>query len=104
MHRSIFTVQIELIKHSFRFDFRNMTTPSDLVPLPFHRTIGRNVRLSNDRTIASRRDTEFSQGYVFTGRPVQLGEKIVIQVSHYFELGTVIRQSAMVIQSKKIPK
>ncbi|XP_026688414.1 uncharacterized protein LOC113472823 [Diaphorina citri] len=60
---------------------RALTSPQDLVPLPFHRTIGRNVRLSNDRTIASRRDTEFSQGYVFTGRPVQLGEKIVIQVS-----------------------
>ncbi|XP_026686490.1 protein neuralized-like [Diaphorina citri] len=59
---------------------RALTSPQDLVPLPFHRTIGRNVRLSNDRTIASRRDTEFSQGYVFTGRPVQLGEKIVIQV------------------------
>ncbi|KAL1461977.1 hypothetical protein WDU94_013835, partial [Cyamophila willieti] len=59
---------------------RALASPVDLVPLPFHRTIGRNVRLSNDRTIASRRDTEFSQGYVFTGRPVQLGEKIVIQV------------------------
>ncbi|KAG8266890.1 protein neuralized isoform X2 [Homalodisca vitripennis] len=49
-------------------------------PLPFHRTRGRNVRLSNDRCIASRIDTEFCQGYVFTARPVQLGERIVIQI------------------------
>jgi protein neuralized len=48
--------------------------------LPFHRTRGRNVRLSNDRCIASRNDTEFCQGYVFTGRPVHLGERIVVQV------------------------
>ncbi|KAJ9596407.1 hypothetical protein L9F63_012570, partial [Diploptera punctata] len=47
-------------------------------PLPFHR--GRNIRLSNDRSIASRADTEFCHGYVFTARPVQLGEKVVIQV------------------------
>ncbi|XP_046386305.1 protein neuralized isoform X2 [Ischnura elegans] len=49
-------------------------------PLPFHRTRGRNVRLSNDRCVASRLDTEFSRGYVFTSRPIVLGEKIVVQV------------------------
>ncbi|KAK7870384.1 hypothetical protein R5R35_000551 [Gryllus longicercus] len=48
--------------------------------LPFHRTRGRNIRLSNDRCIASRTDTEFCHGYVFTSRPIKLGEKIVIQV------------------------
>ncbi|KAK6638973.1 hypothetical protein RUM43_007243 [Polyplax serrata] len=51
-----------------------------LAPLPFHRTRGRNVLLSNDRCIATRVDTEFCLGYVFTSRPVQLGEKIIIQV------------------------
>ena len=45
-----------------------------------YRTRGRNVRLSNDRCIASRADTEFCHGYVFTTRPIQLGEKVVIQV------------------------
>ncbi|XP_054264920.1 protein neuralized isoform X2 [Macrosteles quadrilineatus] len=49
-------------------------------PLPFHRTRGRNVRLSNNCCIASRTDTEFCQGYVFTARPIQLGERIVIQI------------------------
>nr|CAD7402812.1 unnamed protein product [Timema cristinae] len=53
---------------------------SPLAPLQFHRTRGRNVRLSNDRCIASRIDTEFCHGYVFTGRPILLGEKIVLQV------------------------
>ncbi|XP_063235668.1 LOW QUALITY PROTEIN: protein neuralized [Bacillus rossius redtenbacheri] len=51
-----------------------------LAPLPFHRTRGRSIRLSNDRCIASRIDVDFCHGYVFTARPVQLGEKIVIQV------------------------
>ncbi|KAL1122838.1 hypothetical protein AAG570_003164, partial [Ranatra chinensis] len=49
-------------------------------PLPFHRTRGRNVRLSNDRCVASRNAMEFCQGYVFTGRPLELGERVVIQV------------------------
>lgn len=51
-----------------------------LTPLPFHRTRGRNIRLSNDRCVATRADTEFSLGYVFTARPVHLGEKIAVQV------------------------
>jgi protein neuralized len=45
-----------------------------------YRTRGRNIRLSNDRCIASRADTEFCHGYVFTTRPVQLGERVVIQI------------------------
>ncbi|XP_039282486.1 protein neuralized isoform X5 [Nilaparvata lugens] len=49
-------------------------------PLVFHRTRGRNIRLSNDRCIATRSETEFCQGYVFTARPLQLGERILIQV------------------------
>lgn len=44
------------------------------------RTRGYNVRLSNDRCIATRTDTEFCLGYVFTSRPVHLGEKIIIQI------------------------
>nr|CAD7603889.1 unnamed protein product [Timema genevievae] len=54
-------------------------TLSDCV-ITSRRTRGRNVRLSNDRCIASRIDTEFCHGYVFTGRPILLGEKIVLQV------------------------
>ncbi|KAF4530720.1 hypothetical protein B566_EDAN013314 [Ephemera danica] len=53
-----------------------------LSPLPFHsRTRGRNIRHSYDRCVASRVDTEFCNGYVFTARPLQLGERIVIQGS-----------------------
>jgi protein neuralized len=36
--------------------------------------------MSNDRCVASRADTEFCHGYVFTSRPMQLGERLVIQV------------------------
>ncbi|KAK9509359.1 hypothetical protein O3M35_006695 [Rhynocoris fuscipes] len=50
------------------------------IPLPLHKTRGRNVRLSADRCIAARTETEFCQGYVFTGRPLALGERIVVQI------------------------
>jgi len=55
-------------------------TATSLIPLPFHKTRGKNIRLSNDRTVASRSDSEFCHGYVFTARPIRLDEKIVIQV------------------------
>lgn len=51
-----------------------------LIPVPFHRTKGRNVMLSSDRFVATRADSEFCQGYVFTARPVRIGEKIIVQV------------------------
>ncbi|XP_055680242.1 protein neuralized [Lutzomyia longipalpis] len=51
-----------------------------LVPVPFHRTKGRNIRLSMDRCVASRMDTEFCQGYVFTARPLRIGEILIVQV------------------------
>ncbi|XP_065170351.1 protein neuralized isoform X2 [Atheta coriaria] len=47
---------------------------------PLHRTRGRNVRFNSSRTIASRIDSEFCQGYVFTGRPLNIGEKMVVQI------------------------
>lgn len=51
-----------------------------LIPVPFHITKGRNVRLSHDRFIASRTENDFCQGYVFTARPIRIGEKIIIQI------------------------
>lgn len=51
-----------------------------LVPVPFHRTRGRNVQLTNDKLIATRVETEFCQGYVFTARPIRIGEKLIVQV------------------------
>lgn len=56
------------------------STPNSLVPILFHQTTGRNIILSHDRRIATRVDTEFSQGYVFTGRPLRIGEKIIIKI------------------------
>ncbi|XP_017781062.1 PREDICTED: protein neuralized isoform X2 [Nicrophorus vespilloides] len=49
-------------------------------PVALHRTRGSNIRFNSNRSVASRVDAEFCQGYVFTGRPVQLGEKMVIQI------------------------
>ncbi|XP_075146037.1 E3 ubiquitin-protein ligase neur isoform X1 [Haematobia irritans] len=51
-----------------------------LIPVPFHITKGRNVRLSHDRFIASRTENDFCQGYVFTARPIKIGEKIIVQI------------------------
>ncbi|XP_037944565.1 protein neuralized isoform X2 [Teleopsis dalmanni] len=51
-----------------------------LIPVPFHITKGRNVRLSHDRFIASRTEKDFCQGYVFTARPIRIGEKIIVQI------------------------
>ncbi|CAH0553941.1 unnamed protein product [Brassicogethes aeneus] len=49
--------------------------------MSLHRTRGRNVRfLNSSRSVAYRTDTEFCQGYVFTGRPLQLGERVVVQI------------------------
>lgn len=49
-------------------------------PMPFHRTRGRNIVLSSDSLIATRVETEFSQGYVFSARPIRIGEKLIVQV------------------------
>ncbi|CAO1301579.1 unnamed protein product [Diamesa serratosioi] len=49
-------------------------------PIHFHPTTGRNLRLSQDRTVASRVENEFCQGYVFTQRPIKYGEQFIIQI------------------------
>lgn len=59
--------------------YNNNAAPR-LVPVPFHRTKGRNIRLSNDHCIATRLDTEFCQGYVFTARPLRIGEKLIVHI------------------------
>ncbi|KAH1002061.1 hypothetical protein HUJ04_006670 [Dendroctonus ponderosae] len=49
--------------------------------MPFHRTRGRNVRFCGScRSVAMRTDTEFCQGYVFTARPLQIAERIIVQI------------------------
>lgn len=59
---------------------RYNTNNSGLIPVPFHRTKGRNIRLTGDRCIANRVDTEFCQGYVFTARPLRIGEKLIVHI------------------------
>lgn len=57
-------------------------TPSTVVvPAPFHCTRGRNVKfLGTERNVACRNESEFCQGYVFTSRPIKIGEKFIIQI------------------------
>ncbi|XP_053680204.1 protein neuralized [Anopheles nili] len=57
----------------------NPPSPS-LVPLPFHPVRGRNIKFSADRYVATRADTEFCQGYVFSPRPIKIGEKLIIEI------------------------
>lgn len=51
-----------------------------LLPLPFHPVRGRNIKFSPDRSIATRAESEFCQGYVFTPRPIKIGERLIIQI------------------------
>lgn len=53
---------------------------SQLSPMPFHACKGRNVFISHGGRVASRSDNEFCQGYVFTARPLRIGETIIVQI------------------------
>ncbi|CAJ0951782.1 unnamed protein product, partial [Mesorhabditis belari] len=52
----------------------------DLDLLQFHRVTGRHVTLNGLRTMATRSEQEYTQGYVFTERPIRFNEKVMIQV------------------------
>ncbi|VDK71518.1 unnamed protein product [Litomosoides sigmodontis] len=49
-------------------------------PLTFHTVRGKHVALTHAYTVAERHAGEYACGYVFTSRPLELNEKIVIQV------------------------
>lgn len=51
-----------------------------LEPIQFHRTRGGNIRFSSNKCIAERNSNYYSQGYVFSQRPLNIGEKLVLQV------------------------
>ncbi|KAE9414748.1 hypothetical protein Angca_006945, partial [Angiostrongylus cantonensis] len=48
--------------------------------LRFHQVTGRHISLNAMRNIATRCDSEYSQGYVFSERPIRNNEKVVIEV------------------------
>lgn len=52
----------------------------NVVPISFHCTKGRNIRMRGERNIAIRNETEFCQGYVFTSRPIRIGERFTVQI------------------------
>ncbi|KAG5674642.1 hypothetical protein PVAND_004596 [Polypedilum vanderplanki] len=58
----------------------NQTVISGYQAMQFHQLTGRNVVLSHERTLASRVENDFCQGYVFTQRPIKYGEQLIIQI------------------------
>lgn len=58
----------------------NQSVISGYQPIQLHPLVGRNVVLSQDRTVATRVENEFCQGYVFTQRPIKYGEQFIIQI------------------------
>lgn len=62
---------VPVVKYHARFVFS---------PLYLHTLCGRNARVSADRTVAIRLREEYCNAYVFTSRPVNPGQKIVIQI------------------------
>lgn len=58
----------------------NQSVINGYQPIQLHPLAGRNVVLSQDRTVATRVENEFCQGYVFTQRPIKYGEQFIIQI------------------------
>lgn len=58
----------------------NQSVISGYQPIQLHPLVGRNVVLTQDRTVATRVDNEFCQGYVFTQRPIKYGEQFIVQI------------------------
>lgn len=66
--------------HSSTASVRYNSPAPGLLPLPFHPVRGRNIKFSPDRSVATRAESEFCQGYVFTPRPIKIGERLIIQI------------------------
>lgn len=58
----------------------NQSVISGYQPIKFHSLVGRNIVLTHDKTVATRVENEFCQGYVFTQRPIKYGETFIIQI------------------------
>lgn len=57
------------------------TDESGVTPLRFHHVKGCHITLNPFRNIATRDQAEYSQGYVFTERPIKNNEKVMIQIN-----------------------
>lgn len=49
-------------------------------PMSFHHNCGRNIVFSHNLTVASRERRDYCNGYVFTSRPLVLGERLVVAI------------------------
>uniref|UniRef100_A0A915JJD8 NHR domain-containing protein n=1 Tax=Romanomermis culicivorax TaxID=13658 RepID=A0A915JJD8_ROMCU len=52
----------------------------DVRPLEFHEICGRNVKISNDKILATRSEGEYANGYIFMKRPLKVNERIIVQI------------------------
>ena len=55
-------------------------TNTNFTPMKWHTLCGKNISMSYDKLIATRSQDEYCNGYVFSSRPLNCGEKIVIQI------------------------
>ena len=51
----------------------------DLPPMTFHSTHGANITLTNDGTLATRRES-YCKGILFSHRPVIVGERVCLKI------------------------
>ncbi|CAJ0575665.1 unnamed protein product, partial [Mesorhabditis spiculigera] len=74
--------------HSNDANVRNNLGGVELDLLQFHKITGRHVNLNSIQTMATKNPHEYTQGYVFTERPVRLNEKVVVEITHVQPLFT----------------
>ncbi|TMS36396.1 hypothetical protein L596_003571 [Steinernema carpocapsae] len=53
---------------------------AELIRASFHATHGRNVRINTTFTVATRREAEYSNGYIFMSTPMKTGESILLKI------------------------
>lgn len=72
-------VQVPAPEYPGQHPVVSMMLPA-FTPMQMSTMTGRNVIMSSGRTVVSRIETEFCQGYVFTERPIRYGEQFIIQI------------------------
>ncbi|KAF1746957.1 hypothetical protein GCK72_023415 [Caenorhabditis remanei] len=66
---------------NFESSSASRTDDSGVTPIRFHHVKGCHITLNPFRNIATRDQAEYSQGYVFTERPIKNNEKVMIQIT-----------------------
>lgn len=59
---------------------RNATIADSWNPALLHNTCGKHIRVNADSGMATRIQTEYCHGYIFTARPLAPGERLMIRI------------------------